>query len=283
LTARYQVGSKAFVLGEYSALRQGPALLLSMPPWFRLESGVDLPIDYHGVAKEDPAYLYYQAHRQEFSQAMIFEDVHAGLGGFGASSAAFALLLQAKTQRKLGLELALESWQIYRDCHTHLPGVLPSGYDLIAQQMGGLVFIEMAKMEVQSLSWPWRDVELLFVHTGTKVKTHQHLAALNSDLDFSDLAAGVYQAKEAILQGSLPDFAKALQQYHAALKAKGLVAAHSDRLQQQLQEWEGVLAVKGCGALAADLLCLLVRSEKVAALEKVLRSKFPAVIHVDLN
>src|SRR5207237_74228 len=69
-----------------------------------------------------------------------FEDPHEGAGGFGASSAQFALLYRALAERA-GLEpSAPAAWRRYRQLTAvgAGEGLAPSGADLVAQWLGGI-------------------------------------------------------------------------------------------------------------------------------------------------
>ena len=89
-----RIPSKTFVLGEYSVLHGGPAILLASEPYFslRLEEKNENKNPFHPLS---PAGKLWELEPLLKTKSYLFSDPHHGLGGFGASSAEFiALFLQ---------------------------------------------------------------------------------------------------------------------------------------------------------------------------------------------
>ncbi len=68
----------------------------------------------------------------------------------------------------------------------------------------------------------------------------------------------VESAKIAFEKADSLQIIKAVNAYHQCLLDLGFVAEHSVKLITFLQEQDDVLAVKGCGAMGADVLLVIV-------------------------
>src|SRR3954465_7430670 len=103
------VPGKVFVLGEYAVLADHPALIATVGPRFRTDFGKDSGAtpgapDFH--PRSPAGRLLSQARAARVSLPSFgFVDPYRGAGGFGASTAQFALLYRALAQ-EMGLELS---------------------------------------------------------------------------------------------------------------------------------------------------------------------------------
>lgn len=252
------VPSKTFLIGEYGALNGGPALLLATPPRFVLRSSLCLGTTCKrtGLEGEGPAsvilknsaYNDYEFH---------FSDPHHGRGGLGASSARFVLLHAFHDWLKFQGTKADQLLAAYRDAVRTQSEVMPSGYDVLAQFKGGLSFIHWKKSEFDSVAWTLEDLDVILVRGPLKIATHMHLKNLSLG-DTNEFEALAWRAFESIRGESSADFIESIQDFSKLLQARGLTVPESLELQNKIRAIPGVSAVKGCGALGADVIMAVV-------------------------
>jgi mevalonate kinase len=266
---KWMIPAKTFLLGEYVAITGGPAIVLTTTPCFELHLS-DSP-GLHGIHPESPAGRWWLAHGSN-EKGLEWYDPYQGLGGMGASSAQFVgayyatLVLQNKTSTKQDL---LEA---YWHCAWTGQGLRPSGYDVLAQSGMGCAYIHDQKHIEQTLSWSFEDIGFILLHTEKKLPTHQHLLSQSIPQGISGLAATVALAKEALEQSNAAQMIRAINDYHQQLLSMDLVAAHSLKCMELLKDQVDVLAMKGCGALGADVLLLLVACDTLPAVTQKLAS-----------
>ena len=120
----FKVPSKTFLLGEYAVLYGGSALVLTHPPFFRIQKTKVPKKKFH---KESPASLLMKKHG--LSQDFDFIDPHKD-GGFGGSTAEVVASLKNKTNHSF--KKILEDYlNLFSDQF-----LKPSGADLYAQWLG---------------------------------------------------------------------------------------------------------------------------------------------------
>lgn len=210
---------------------------------------------------QSPAGRLLDVARGVRERSFKFVDPHQGAGGFGASTAQFALVYGALAE-EAGWDLSPQAVRrVYRELligdaiSQTLP---PSGADLIAQLSGGVVKFDAARETVtqHAESADWRRL-LVFSATsqaGRKVPTHEHLArlgTLKAGLVIA-LSSLVDRAEQALANEDGAAFGAVLTEYAEALSAGGLEleAACADR--RALSAIPGVLGAKGTGAMLAD-------------------------------
>lgn len=269
------VPGKTFLVGEYLALKGGPSVLLCTEPRFVLnlfpkKSKTDTPSIFH---EQSPAGKFIKDHANFFAHwDMEFHDPYRGIGGFGASTAQFAMLYMAELIMREGeLNFSDMQWgELLRDYHLYAydgVGEPPSGADLVAQLTGGVVLFDGKKLDVQSAEWPFKDVGFLLFHTGNKLATHEHL---RSKLEIPvDALRGISQQATKSFSGSdllaqSEALASAVQLYGVTLEKHGFQAAESgaklDWLVNSVRTSSGtspVIASKACGAMGADVLLVI--------------------------
>jgi mevalonate kinase len=255
---KWAIPAKTFLLGEYVALAGGPAIILTTTPCFELslshQSGLQ------SIHKASPAGRWWAM--QNLNKGLQWFDPYHGRGGMGASSAQFvgaylaSLTLQ---QKKLSLGDLLEA---YLKSAWSGEGVAPSGYDVLAQVLYGCVYINKTQGIYQQYTWPFKDVGFLLLHTGKKLATHEHLEQMVVPQQTANLAAIVDKAKEAFEKASSYPFVAAINAYYEALIEMNLVALHTSQHVASFKKRNDILAVKGCGALGADVILLIVPIEK---------------------
>lgn len=256
------VPGKVFILGEYAVLSGSPALLATLGPRFRVKSGGRS--EFHPMSPAGRL-LAHTRGRGIADPELQFEDPFQGEGGFGASTAQFALLY-ARLAREAGWELsALGARRVYRELMAHEP-LPPSGADLVAQWSGGVVCFDPNRGTVlphfRTIDWRQLLVFSAAGQAGRKVPTHEHLAVLARNpvhvSGVSNLLDRVLdRGLRAVTDADAAGLGRAMNEYAAELSHAGLEleAARADR--EALAVIPGVLGVKGTGALLADAVTVL--------------------------
>jgi mevalonate kinase len=272
---KWRIPAKTFLVGEYAALSGAPAILLTTTPCFELS--LTGQKSCHEIHPDSPAGRWWAANHLSHI-GLQWHDPYQGCGGLGASSAQFlgAYLasrhLQNKPDQKK--DLAQQALlQAYVQSAWDGQGVCPSGYDVLAQSGFGCVYIDQKKALIQNYSWPFSDISFLLLHTGQKLRTHHHLQTMVLPSHMGPLMDIVDQARTAFEQSESHLLTTAVNAYHKHLAQLGLVAAHSMEQIAWLKEHPDVLAVKGCGAMGADVLLLLVSREKQRGLSHDIYTK----------
>ncbi|MGE0616890.1 MAG: hypothetical protein AB7P04_14760 [Bacteriovoracia bacterium] len=279
----YSVGGKIFLLGEYIALLGKPAIVAAVGPRFHLVVEPDweaTPEMLGGFHPESPAglLLKWAAHEKLNVPWFQFRDAHGGAGGFGGSTAEFALLYQAVMEangRKSELN-AWAAWRLYRRL-TGDQALPPSGADLAAQINGGLAVCHLEAEKIEDCRRGWGSQFWVFSATGKpgrKVPTHEHLQALgrlgfpkhSGDL-IDRLTAVAVGGQRALEETDLPALGRAMDDYANALSEAGLELAEAAEDRRALRALPGVLGVKGGGALLADNMMALVDPARLGPAE----------------
>jgi mevalonate kinase len=269
---------KTFLMGEYVALRGGPAMLMTTEPAFRMQvmsAGSEPPASGQVGVMES---RWLKAHAEQVSGVTLaFEDPYHRLGGLGASSAWW---LMAERYLALPADQPMTSDAFYTDrsmrsavlerfrAFMQVPGgVTPSGYDLLAQAISAnYLFIHEADDGcLLPLDWPFPDLGIMLCHTGHKLQTHAHLSALRlgSVQRGHDL---VMRGFSALRAADKPIFCETINAYHDWLADSGWLVAATKRLAKRLIEHPKILACKGCGAGGSDVIALVIRVADAPAL-----------------
>ena len=265
------VGSKVFLLGEYQVLMGGSALLTVLEPRFKLliSNGSG---KLKGISSESPAGRMYQQENAIFKDwDLEFIDPHEGRGGFGASTAQFALLQGFKE----GFESFRNESQIdfdLRKIHNNYlklastnSGIPPSGADLISQFNGGLIEVDFGGGKIQNHSWPFPQWQLLFFATGKKIATHEHLSELKN-LEISKLRIHFNKALQAFKDGRATEFLIEFTDYQKTLAEQGWQTNETKKMLELINLKDGVIASKGCGAMGADVIAIICETHKTNSL-----------------
>lgn len=254
------VPAKTFLVGEYAALKRKSAILLTTSPCFELRTTKQPGL--HGIHPHSPAgrwWSEYQTNDAGFS----WHDPYQGLGGMGASSAQFLAVYQACAHLHNQLVEPEQLLQDYLQITTTQTGIAPSGYDVLAQQSQGCVYLNRQTNAYEQYAWPFTDLGFILLHTHHKMATHEHLQALVLTKVTDHLSDLVEQAKSAFLTQSSDDLLKVVHAYHQALYEQGWVTEHSLSLIQRLYQETPALAIKGCGAMGSDVLLVLMAQTDV--------------------
>ncbi len=267
----YSIPGKVFLLGEYSVLLGSPAILAATRPRFsaRFDGAQHFSHLPHTASREfHPQSPAGRLERSLSSGIPHFEfhDAYQENGGFGASTAQFALSYALMGGARSSWQ---EIYKRYRELMAAENELPPSGADLVAQWLGGVVYFDPEKMECQQLSqiFPWNRLMIFSAahQAGRKVATHEHLKVLERSGIFKpghklveELSAITRAAYAEIVQDKPggPDqtekFGELLSAYGEGLAQAGLELAATSREKARLSAVSGVLGVKGAGAMQAD-------------------------------
>lgn len=304
---RLSCPSKAFIAGEYLALYGGPALLAGLHPRFTLtirrlggESGQPEGLSQGGdlIAFPAPSHIFHPAspagklflsvEKKLLSYSFVFSDPHKGRGGFGASTAQFLLLwaflksLELKApfhEAELDLKLLHQDYLFFsKNEGEPIEGLKPSGVDLLCQCKGGFEWIERESGIFSEAPWPFADHTLLFVPTGNKLATHDHLKELRelSENHLLELREAMKLLLFSLTNGQLHLFVKSLEDYQNKLKSLGYLASGSAELLLQFKKIPGVLAGKALGAMGADVILLLVEKSQMQKIQQQVFTILPS-------
>lgn len=255
----YFIPAKTFFLGEYAALAGGPAMLLTTSPCFEVTviSEPDL-IAFHPAS---PAGRLW-AEQGLPNKSLHWYDPYAGMGGLGASSAQFlGAYLASTTNSQLSRKDLLDTYFKFAWQGTHLR---PSGYDVLAQSSTQCVYVHSHAAHIDSYAWPFIDLAFILVHTGQKLATHEHLQQLAyTTATIAQLITLVESAHAAFQLADSARIIDIVNAYHACLLQMNLVAPHSLQLMEQIRSYSKSLAIKGCGAMGADVLLLLLPAHEL--------------------
>lgn len=283
MNTSYSIAGKVILLGEYAVLTGRPALVAAVPPRFQLNVSTSVDKDEdkgEDVAAEHPksplGRLKAWAKKEKWpSLSFRFLDPYRGTGGFGASTAQFALAYYAYLDAmKSGILSDSLNWRsalaLYRQLMSN-EQLIPSGADLVAQWQGGVVHFSPRASTCTDLS-PFLDGSSVLVFSATqlqgrKVPTHEHLELLskqgfpNPESKLLDsLAQITEQGVSAIRQGSAEGLGKSLDAYAECLHEAELEVAGAYEDRKALRLLPGVLGVKGAGALQSDALIVVVEN-----------------------
>jgi mevalonate kinase len=256
-----QVPSKTFLLGEYLAMQGGPAIMALTSPCFSLNSKQRL----HPDCMAARFWRDYQGRDCDWG----LTDPYHGKGGLGASSAEFVLAYkQIFPQSQQNPAHLREIFFKYVDENAKQK---PSGYDVMAQMHQGLLCIQ--ENHIEPLTWSFEQLGFVLVHTGQKLKTHEHLFTGQWTLDVEQLSQNVQKATHALKIQNDDLFVQSICDFHQALCESHLVATHSLDLLNQLRMNLPILASKGCGAMGADVMLLVMKIQNMPTVIRYLQQE----------
>lgn len=256
--------SKTFLIGEYLATQGGTAIIAATTPRFQLEVSSG-KTGISGISPICPAGKFLDRHSGDFADLEIkFQDPHSGAGGLGASSAQYALLLY------FWIHVIKGKKDISRQAFNHLEeyigdswsgvGMKPSGADMVAQITGDVSVVNPSTHTVYSTKWPFEKLAFSLFRTGRKVATHLHLQ--NVSLvpkgilqEIADVTVkGLQEKSETIFLAGVKTYGETLAQF-------GFLDNESAKTIKAIYTWPETLAVKGCGAMGADIIMIVHRNE----------------------
>lgn len=260
--------SKTFLIGEYSVLNQGSAILLSTTKLFQLTiyNCENLLVDF-AIDENDPSYKFTVNHPNIFAKKkIVFTDPYDGKGGFGSSSAMFLMLYKFYIQN-IGVPFDYQNFLQEYWKYSSKKGTRPSGADCVAQNNMGITFFDPKNFNVETLHWKFKTLDFAIFKTKTKIKTHLHLEEIeNINID---LESEVLSAKESLLNGDSEKLARSINDSHKILLSNNLVFEKTTYYINILLQNDEVLAAKGCGSLGADALIVLTRKKSLENVKKL--------------
>ena len=266
------VPSKTFLIGEYAALEGGPSIIVNTEPRFGLRVLPGGSGTVTGISPPSPAGQYITKYEDFFHQYDLdFFDPHDAKGGLGASSAQFALCCALKNMvadEKIQPYAVEEIHEQYLDVAWTGEGMAPSGSDVLAQTMGReITFVHRNEGIVQGISWPFEDIKFTVVRTGFKLPTHIHLTQLK-DISFDELQAHVLAAWDALNESKEQEFLRTINDFTNTLAKNKLIAPETVQWLEVINQWNGVRAIKGCGALGADTILIVHSANSTAKIHE---------------
>lgn len=272
-TFSVSVPSKLMLIGEYAVLAGSSALVTTLKPRFRMtvrrSASRWATSATHSFHPESAASkLIAELARDEkigIGDEITFEDPHLGKGGFGGSTAEFALSYAALTNDADVQAL----WRRYRKLHSDA-----SGADLVAQWLGGTILFsydgDSLKTEIYAQDSKTRSVlDRIQVFTAThqdgrKLNTALHLQsdetvqAIKSVSEIREtLDRIIAAAVDALGSGDANAFGESLTAYALALSNLNLEVSASRLDREAFMSLRGVLGCKGVGAGLSDTMIVL--------------------------
>lgn len=261
---KWQIPAKTFLLGEYAALQNLGALILTTTPCFELT--LTHHAELQGIHPDSPAGRWWrQANHQ--NHGLRWYDPFNQRGGMGASSAQFVGAYQAAAYLSGRTFSPPEMLEAYWQCAWAGVGLRPSGYDVMAQSLFGCVSIHRQNEQCDSVLWNFPDLGFILCHTGNKLATHHHLLEATLSTNMMHLDTLVSFAKQAFVETDSSMLIAAVNAYHQALLQMNLVDTNTLQLMAALNHHSEILAAKGCGAMGADVVLLLVKPCNIAMLQ----------------
>jgi mevalonate kinase len=276
---KWSIPAKTFFLGEYAAIAERAAILITTSPYFEVTLTEQKGLD--GIHPDSPGGLWWN--KQRSNQGLSWHDPYQGCGGLGASSAQFVGSYLASCLLKNTAPSLENMLKAYYQCAWNGKGLRPSGYDLLAQIHSGCIYINRLKDQIHPYSWPFTDLSFFLIHTGTKLATHHHLQETTLPLQLEPLSIIVDKAKTAFEQGNSALLIQCINDYHAQLEQHHLVTPPSLELINEFRSYPEVLAIKGCGALGADILLILTRPQASTTLKNKLAQHNKTILASELN
>ena len=269
------IPAKTFVLGEYSVTEDGLAIVLLSEPCFEARFSAGAPAELSA-----PIAKFINLHPQELANTRCdFIDPYHGVGGLGASSAEFLAWIKYYHQVKGGrfditnAEHYQQALQEFIVCSSGATGIRPSGADMIAQNARGLAFVDLSSSRLESIAWPFDEIELCLVHTKHKVATHEHLAKVKSGGDFSLLGENARSFKRALAASSVDGVVGSINSSCAELDRLGFLRPRSKEIINSALNHDFCLAAKGCGAMGADVILFVFRAGMASDAKKFIGSE----------
>lgn len=247
--------SKTFLVGEYSVLMGASAIVLATPPEFHLraEKSARGLVNVYG---ETPFLRLYLNHIGFLRNLSIhFTDPHEGRGGFGASSAQFAMLYKlylSVSNQKFDLKKFLAEYKSLSE-KSRIP---PSGADCVTQYFNRHTYFDAGKIEQEEIKWNFEDITISIFKTSMKIPTHSHIASLQKieDSKLNELNENVQAVKAAIINKNHELLCSGIQNFYEILCSLNLVIENTRTIVEELLKYDQILAAKGCGALCADTI-----------------------------
>jgi mevalonate kinase len=263
----FSCGSKTFLIGEYSAIFGGSAILLITDPQFSLEIIPNGITQLIGAGKNLPVIKFYHQYREVFEGLSItFTNSFRKYGGFGTSSAQFSLLYKLflrRTNNKFNILDFLEEYRqlYYENRIAHQ--IQPSGADCLAQYCNHHIYFDSTSNYLEPIECNFSDIGMVIFKTGFKIFTHEHLRNIANetiaDSAKRQLRQIVSDALDCFKKGSGEMLAHCINEFFSFLNEMGFVDARSLDLAKKIMQIDGVIAAKGCGSMCLDTILVIYR------------------------
>ena len=240
---------------------------------FEIREGQNLNSDFH---PQSPAGQWLEQHPQIQYNIKPY-DPHSFQGGFGFSSAQFNLvyLLSEALKEDKVLEAGqipevnlLQMWTDYRSLD--FKGHTPSGVDVVSQWVGKVCVFSLDPFNVDSLDWPFKDLDFFLVRTGIKLDTWEHLREIKIG-GFSELTDIAKGAILSVKNEDAKEFVLALNEYSACLEKKSLIHKNTSLFLNKLKKVKSIITAKGCGAMGAEVVVVFFDPKDKSEVELALR------------
>ncbi|MBE8221391.1 MAG: hypothetical protein HAW60_01525 [Bdellovibrionales bacterium] len=264
---------------------------------------------------------------KNFFKNCSFKDPYNASGGFGCSGAEFLsvyiiinlhkLFFNKKenilnttnttnADNKISIQEFKQKWDTFLNTEKKELNVfytfkkltnLGSGFDILSQLFGSLVFLEFLDKNLDSHSlnshsldsanisnfkyknfyWPFKNYQFSILKSKNKVDTYKHLSSITkSKLDIvkKALTPTVKKAFIAIDEKNIDNFLSSVTEQQKILEKQGLVCLESTNTVKEFNKIPEILASKSCGALGADTFLIFYSSDsKDIIKEKIKTSK----------
>lgn len=265
---KWLIPAKTFLVGEYAAVEEGSAIILTTQPCFELALHAN---DLNEIHPHSPAGIWWEQNNFNLADLM-WMDPYRGRGGLGASSAQFLASYLASCIQQNTQPVLTDLLEAYYKVSWSGQGIRPSGYDVIAQSQHACVFINKQQKIIESFAWVFNNLSFYIVHTGIKLATHEHLKMTSLPTKIQDLSSIADKARNSFVSMDDQLLIKSINEYHNALKELNLVHSNTLSLIDDLKQNPRILAIKGCGALGTDTLFILTEKNNAQRLEMKLNS-----------
>ena len=233
----------------------------------------------HSFHPQSSAGLWLQKNAHFFENTQIdFFDPHEGKGGFGASGAEFLAVYTAQHAIQKNIDWLEKMLASYWGVVGATNGILPSGADLVAQACGSenadpqsdallsstIVYWHRAKKRLDNVTWSFPDLRYCLIRSGYKCPTHQNIKKIPSHI-VSEMSQVVEEGYRALQSKNAAHFVDSVKNYADWMKKEGCLFEKTEELIQFLYRSNLIEVAKGCGALGADVILVLLHSEKMPA------------------
>lgn len=270
---------KIFLAGEYGVLKGGAVVILNTEPRFELQISRG-SAEISGIPIGSPAEKMLGSQKKNWQDwDLKFVDPYSGRGGFGASSAQFLLVyfwLTESAAIQTGLLPQFNVRDLLKAYHKYSwdgQGMPPSGADVVSQYLGGICFWSPLNGNLERLPWQFQDLEFLALPTGFKLATHEHLKDLK-DFNSEQLKNIMLQIEKSMRLGDSQLFLKSMQDWSDILEKNNWVHERTLNLLKEILQDSRVRIAKGCGAMGADVVLLLMDRDDMASVAKDLVKKY---------
>lgn len=277
---QWLIPAKTFLLGEYAALQNGRAILLTTSPCFEIK--VSETLGFSGVHLESPAGKLW-SHYGINEYGLTWHDPYAGCGGLGASSAQFLGAYFAITAQRGQKSNVQELLELFWRFAWNGTGIRPSGYDIIAQSLSNCVFINGTDAPSNNSPWPFEDLGFIIVHTGNKLPTHLHLQQTPPIKEIDTLNQLVIQAEDSFQSNNSLGLISAVNSYYQSLLQMQLVSVNTQRIITDLASENIILAAKGCGAMGEDTILVLLDKRNFDSVTELFHNKKLKILATNNN